>query len=62
MTKIKTYVSRKHAGLSMIAKSSVLVEKGICVITFPTPYPQILLFFTVYMILLAILQMSEICQ
>ena len=44
MTKIKTNICRKHVELSVIAISNVLVEKGICVITFPTPYPKILLF------------------
>ena len=40
MTKVKTNMCRKHIELSVIAISSVLVKKGICVITFPTPTPK----------------------
>ena len=49
MTKIKTYVSRKHAGLSMIAKSSVLVEKGHLCNYFPNPLPpNFIIFHNIY--------------
>ena len=64
MTKIKTNVCRKHTELSMIAKSSVLVEKEHLCNYFPNPLPQNFIIFHImsHVILLMILQISEIYQ
>ena len=64
MTKIKTTVCRKHIELSMITKSSVLAEKGHLCNYFPNPIPQNSIIFHSmrHMILLIILQISEIYQ
>ena len=64
MTKIKTIVCRKHSELSMITKSSVLVEKGHLCNYFPNPLPQNSIIFHSmrHMILLIILQISETYQ
>ena len=64
MTKIKTTVCRKHTELSMITKSSVLVEKEHLCNYFPNSLPQNSIIFhsMLHMILLIILQISEIYQ
>ena len=64
MTKIKTAVCRKHTELSMITKSSVLVEKEHLCNYFPNSLPQNSVIFhsMLHMILLIILQISEIYQ
>ena len=62
MTKIKTNVCRKHTELSLMAKSSVLVEKGHLCNYFPNPLPQnfIICHSIRHMVLLMVLQISEI--
>ena len=64
MTKIKIIVCRKHTELSMITKSSILVEKGHLCNYFPNPLPKNYIIFHSmrHMILLIILQISEIYQ
>ena len=64
MTKIKTNIYRKHVKLSVITISNVLVEKGHLCNNFPTPLPQNSIIFHSmwHMILLMILQISEIYQ
>ena len=64
MTKIKTTACRKHIELSIITKSSVLVEKGHLCDYFSNPIPQnsIILHSMRHMILLKIMQISEIYQ
>ena len=64
MTKIQTTVCRKHRELSMITKSSVLLEKEHLCNYFPNPLPQnsIIFYSMQHMILLIILQISEIYQ
>ena len=64
MAKIKTNVCRRHTELSMIAKSSVLVEKGHLCNYFPNHLPQNFIIFhsMQYMILLMLLEISEIYQ
>ena len=60
MSKIKTNVCRKHTELSVIAKSSVLVEKEHLCNYFPNPLPQNFIIFHImsHVILLIILQIS----
>ena len=48
MTKIETNVCRKHTELSVIAKSSVLVEKEHLCNYFPNPLPQNFIIFTFF--------------
>ena len=48
MTKIKTNVCRKHTELSVIAKSSVLVEKEHLCNYFPNPLPQNFIIFHIF--------------
>ena len=64
MTKIKTYVCREHEELSVTAKSSVLVQKEHLCNYFPNPLPQNFIIFHImsHVILLMILQISEIYQ
>ena len=64
MTTIKSNVCRKHTELSVISKSSVLVEKEHLCNYFPNPLPQNFIIFHImsHVILLIILQLSEIYQ
>ena len=48
MTKIKTYICRKHVELLVIEISNVLVEKGNLCKNFPNPLPQNFIIFTVF--------------
>ena len=64
MTKIKTDICRKHIELSVVAISNALVEKGHLCNNFSNPLPQNFIIFHSmrHMILLMILQISEIYQ